>query len=414
MLEAASLILLAAVLLTAVARPRGLSESVVAVPAALIALGIGAVGWSQARDEVTRLGPVVGFLAAVLALAAACADEGLFTAVGGVLARFAGGSAERLLLGAVVAAAVTTAVLSLDTTVLLLTPVVLATGRQAALRPRPSLYATGQLANTGSLLLPVSNLTNLLALAVVPITFARFAALMALPWLVATTLTYLALRRFFAPDLSANASPQQAASVQVPRFALVVVVATLAGFVATSFVGVAPVWAAAAGAAVLVGKRLLQRRTTPVAVVRSAAPSFCVFVLALGVVVRAVGDHGLGDGIDAVLPGGSSLLALLGVAAASAVLANLLNNLPATLLLLPVAAAAGGVASVLAVLVGVNIGPNLTYGGSLATLLWRRSLTGTGVPRLGEFTRLGAVTVPVVLVATTVALWASIRLIGLH
>jgi arsenical pump membrane protein len=112
------------------------------------------------------------------------------------------------------------------------------------------------------------------------------------------------------------------------------------------------------------------------------------------------------------MPNGTSLGSLLLVAAIAAVLANLINNLPAVLLLLPAAAAAGpGV--VLAVLIGVNAGPNLTYVGSLATLLWRRVLRQRGeeLPT-SEFLRLGVVTVPPVLLASTVALWASLRLVG--
>ena len=93
-------------------------------------------------------------------------------------------------------------------------------------------------------------------------------------------------------------------------------------------------------------------------------------------------------------------------------LANLINNLPAVLLLLPAAAAAGA-GPVLAVLIGVNTGPNLTYVGSLATLLWRRVLRkhGEELP-ISEFLRLGATTVPLVLVAATLALWLSLRLVG--
>jgi arsenical pump membrane protein len=71
------------------------------------------------------------------------------------------------------------------------------------------------------------------------------------------------------------------------------------------------------------------------------------------------------------------------------------------------------VAPVLAVLIGVNVGPNLTYQGSLATLLWRRSLVDSeGVPRLGVFTRLGLATVPVSLVLGATALWLSVRVLG--
>ena len=103
-----------------------------------------------------------------------------------------------------------------------------------------------------------------------------------------------------------------------------------------------------------------------------------------------------------MLPTGDGLLALLGATLIAAVLANLLNNVPAVLLLLP-AAAAGGTATVLAVLIGVNAGPNLTPTGSLATLLWRRVLRDREAePSLVEFLKLGAVTVPPALVLGTV------------
>jgi arsenical pump membrane protein len=97
----------------------------------------------------------------------------------------------------------------------------------------------------------------------------------------------------------------------------------------------------------------------------------------------------------------------------AAILANLVNNLPATLVLVPVAAAAGGEGAVLAVLVGVNVGPNLTYTGSLATLLWRRVLRGEDEgTSLSEFMRLGLLTVPACVVVAVVLLWAGLRVGG--
>jgi arsenical pump membrane protein len=102
---------------------------------------------------------------------------------------------------------------------------------------------------------------------------------------------------------------------------------------------------------------------------------------------------------------------LIAVAALSAVVANLLNNLPATLIVLPVATA-GGAGPVLAMLIGVNVGPNLTYVGSLATLLWRRVLHAHDHDTdLGEFARLGALIVPPILVASTVVLWLALRVV---
>jgi arsenical pump membrane protein len=349
-------------------------------------------------------------------LAQLCDDEGLFTAAGDLLAQACRGRPERLLAGVFVVAALVTAVLSLDATVVLLTPVVFATAARAGARPRPHVYACTHLANSASLLLPVSNLTNLLAFHASELSFARFAALMALPWLVAIAIEYLVFRRFFRTDLAAGAGttavPKPAERPRVPVFTLVVLALTLAGFALVSLAGLNPAWAALAGALVLSVRALARRRTTVRGLTGAASPLFCLFVLALGVVVKAVVDNGLGTAAGRVLPHGSSLLALLAVAAVAAVLANLINNLPAVLALVPLVAASGP-GPVLATLIGVNLGPNLTYVGSLATLLWRRVLHERDEePALGDFTRLGLAAVPATLVASTVALWAMLKLIG--
>ncbi|MFE9308864.1 arsenic transporter [Streptomyces sp. NPDC006706] len=396
----------------AVVRPFGWPEAVMAVPAAGIAVATGAIPLDHARAEAERLGPVVGFLAAVLVLAHFCDVEGLFHACGAWMARRARGRPVRLLTAVFALASAITAVLSLDATVVLLTPVVFATAARTGVRPKPHVYACTHLSNTASLLLPVSNLTNLLAFAASGLSFTRFAALMALPWLVAIGAEYVVFRRFFARDLAAAVpSPRTGETPELPLFALVTVACTLAGFVVTSAFGVAPVWAALAGALVLAGRALLRRRASALSVVRAAAPSFLAFVLALGIVVRAVVDNGLAGALGHILPGGTGLPALLAVAALAAVLANLINNLPAVLVLLPLTAPAGP-GAVLAVLLGVNIGPNLTYAGSLATLLWRRIVhQHEHDVDLGEFTRLGLLAVPAALVPAVVALWGALTVL---
>ena len=118
-------------------------------------------------------------------------------------------------------------------------------------------------------------------------------------------------------------------------------VATLAGFVLASFAGVSPAWAALAGACVLGARELARRQVTVVDLIRAASLPFLLFVLGLGLVVQGLTAHGLGTVVGHLIPGGSSLLALLAIAAVSAVLANAVNNLPAVLLLLSVLAARG-------------------------------------------------------------------------
>ena len=152
--ETVSLIALLAVLAWAVTRPRGWPEAVAAVPAAVILIAAGAIPAAQAAEEARQLGPVIGFLAAILVLAHLCDEDGLFRACGDWMARASAGSPRRLLAQVFLIASVTTAVLSLDATVVLLTPVVFATAARLEARARPHVYACTHLANSASLLLP--------------------------------------------------------------------------------------------------------------------------------------------------------------------------------------------------------------------------------------------------------------------
>lgn len=407
-----AVVALAVVLAFAMVKPRGWPEAVAAVPAAGLLIALDVVPLPDAVDEVAQLLPVVLFLAAVLVLAQLCDDEGLFRAAGAAMARSADGSTSALLARVFVIGAVTTAILSLDATVVLLTPVVLATARALQVPAKPHAYATAHLANTASLLLPVSNLTNLLAFSAAGLSFVHFTAVMAPSWLAAVAVEFVLLRWVFARDLSVRPGPVPSTDpVRVPVFVLTVLTLTLAGFAVTSLLGFSPAWAALAGVVVLGGRALVRRDTSPSRIARAADVPFLVFVLCLGVVVNGLMLHGLDSATRGLLPAGTSLLALLGIASIAAVLSNVVNNLPATLVLLPLVVTAGP-AAVLAMLLGVNIGPNLTYVGSLANLLWR-SVVRRDIPAgFGEFSRVGLITTPVTLVVAVLGLWVGVAVFG--
>jgi arsenical pump membrane protein len=406
-LGVSAVVLVAVLIAAAVGNPR-VKPAAIAVPGALYLALVGAIGWPDAEAAVREIAPTVAFLVVILLLAHLAANEGLFTWAAQVTAKRAGRSPHGLLVRVVVLSAVVTAVLSLDATVVLLTPVVLATAVHMRIPVRPHAWAAGHLANSGSLLLPVSNLTNLLAFAVTGLSFLHFTGLMLGPQVVAVAVEYLVLRLMFRDDLAVPVEDPVTETPPAPVVALVVVGATVAGFAVASLAGISPVWSAVAGVVVLGARQLVRRRTTLGDLVTAADLPFALFVLGLSVVVTAVLDSGLENGLAAVLPDGTDLLALLAITGIAAVVANLLNNLPATLALLPVAAA-GGPGPVLAVLIGVNVGPNLTYVGSLANLLWRRVL-GEHAPRATRFSFMGAATVPLTLLAATTALWAALRI----
>ena len=406
MAEAVGLLVLVVVLVGAIRRPFGVNEAVFGVPAAILVVAVGLVPTDDALDTVRQLAPTVLFLAGILAFGHLSAEEGVFDFLGALTGRASGGRPRRLLVLTVLLAAAVTTVLTLDATVVLLTPVVLRTVTRLGARGRPHLYACIHLANAGSLLLPVSNLTNLLAFDRSGLSFGRFTGLMLLPFLALCLLEWVALRWFFRDDLPRDAGGEELTVPTTPRYALAVLGVTVVGFVVTSAVDVPPAWAALGGVLLLGVPRMLRRRTTPVRIVAEANIGFCLFVLALGVVVDAVTRNGLGDQLGELLPTASGDLAtLLLFAAVAAVLANLVNNIPATLVMLTLVE--GHPAAVLAVLLGVNIGPNLTYVGSLATLLWRRLLPDDERPRAVQFHLLGLLSVPVVLVVATTLMWAS-------
>lgn len=408
LVDAVPLVALLVLLATAYRHPSGRIEALVGLTAAGATLATGIIDPEEILATLRHLGPVVAFLATILVVADVCSRARLFTAAAQVVRTTSRGRAVRLLGGVFMLAAAVTAVLSLDATVVLLTPVVVGGALAMGASTRPGAYACLRMANSASLLLPVSNLTNLLAMRDLDLTFGGFALVMAPVLAVVLLVEYVVLRLLFRTELARPpAAPvAEREDVDVPRVPLVAVAVMLVGFAALSPFGVEPFWVSGVVALFLV---LWARSRGLLGVgdsVHAAHPSFAIFVLCLGIVVAALATGFLGDAVARLLPDSTSYAALLLIAVLATVLANVLTNLSATLLVVPLLAPLGGTA-VLAALLGLNIGSGLTYTGSLANLLWRRALVRLGdPPSMLDFHRVS-------LVATPLSLLAAVSMLAL-
>lgn len=378
------------------------------VGAVLLLLGAVAVltGLLPGADALAlwdRVWPILLFVVAVTVVTELAAEAGVFTVVAQQTARWGRGRAWLLWLLVAVVATLSTIFLSLDTTAVLLTPVVIVLARHSGLDPLPFALTTVWIANTGSLLLPVSNLTNLLAQHAMgdPTPFA-FAALMWAPALVAIVVPLVVVFLISRKQLLLRYETGQEDGIEDPVLfwiAAAVVVALMPLLVS----GI-PVWMPASGAAVVLLVVFAVRRRS---VLRFGLLPWQLVLLASGLFlfIEALHANGLGTLLARVSGSGESPLALLRLSLTGLVGANAIDNLPAYLALEP---AAGSPVRLAALLIGVNAGPLITPWASLATLLWHQRLTSFDVRiRWGRYMLLGLIVAPVTVVLATLALSAT-------
>lgn len=376
----------------------GLIGAVLLVAGAVAAL-LGALPPAALAELVGRTAPVLLFVAAISVVTGLAAEAGLFRALGELAVR--GGHRRAWLLWLLVAvlAVLCTVFLSLDTTAVLLTPVVIALVGQAGLPPLPFALTTVWLANTASLLLPVSNLTNLLAADRIG-SIGDFVPVTALPAAACVVVPCVVLVVFFRRDLARRyipAAPTAADDRPLLLVCGVVVLLLLGGLVS----GIA-VWIPTSIAAVVLLAVFAVRRR---AAIRLGLVPWPVLLFAAGLFVAAtvVDRLGAAEVLDRALPTGQSAVALTVLGGAGLLGANLIDNLPAYLALEPVAGHAAE--RLVAVLIGVNAGPLITPWASLATLLWARSLHAAGVRvPWRRVVGLGAVAAPLTVAAGVAAL----------
>jgi arsenical pump membrane protein len=330
--------------------------------------------------------PAFALVAGLLLVGVVAEEDGLFAAAGGLLARVPGGTRTSYLLSLALVACVT-AVLNLDTSVFFLTPVLVHLARSRGIAEAPFLYGAVFMSNAASLFLPGSNLTNLIVLHGHSGSGADFLARMWPAALASVVVTALVLVVLFRARLSGT--PR--AGEETARARLGVGAAAVAA--ATRLVLALPSPALpvlAVGLAAVLAARIERARIAEAVDLRVLLGLFVV-AIALGAVGR------LWRGPARLL----DRLGRVGTAVGGAAAALCVNNLPASVLLTP-----RPPAHARALLLGLNLGPNLAVTGSLSAFLWLRVARGLGAePSARVYSRIGVVLVPFSLAAAVAALW---------
>lgn len=417
-------------------QPRGLGIGWSALAGASVALLTGVVGWSDVGTVWGIVWDATFTFVALIVISLILDEAGFFAWAALHVARWGGGDGRKLFPLVVLLGAAIAAVFANDGAALLLTPIVLAILLRLEFPPAGALaftIACGFIADTASLPLVVSNLVNIVTANYFGVPFGRYAAVMVPVNLASVAATLLVLWLWFRRDIPVRYAvaelelPRQAIRDRAvfraacPLLALLMVayfvtgplgvpIALVTGVAALVLMAIAGRWATGGrGATIALGK-----------VLRGAPWQIVLFSIGMYLVVYGLGNSWLtatATGVLAWLASQGTFVATIGTGFVVAVLASVMNNMPATL----VGALAIDAAEVPAItrelmiyanIVGNDLGPKFTPIGSLATLLWLHVLAGKG-QRIswGQYVRVGLILTPPVLLAALVALWLWLPLL---
>jgi len=405
-----------ATLLLIFLRPKGLSEAGGACigAAAMVALRLATFG--DIAQILGQTANVLLFLLGMMVVTGIVERAGVFDALAIAAARLSRHDGRLLLVNVFLLGTVVTAFLSLDVTIIVVTPIVYALTETLEIDPLPYLFACAFVANTASLFLPMSNLTNILIYDLLHLSFLRFAAVMFLPNLAALAVNigvfFLIFRRSiprrFATDAPTDGARPLGFTVASVGLGMVLVGLFIFGVLALPLA-----IPACLGAVVLATIALARRRVDGGKLVASVSWSLFPFVIAMFIVMRGLERAWLPH--LPALPTGHGLGTLLAVAAGTGIGANLVNNIPMIAAMITLLRATGSPIPdhlAFATLIGTNIGPSVLTFGSLATMLWLAIVRKRGVGVTAwTYTRIGLLTTPPMVVAATVVLWIVLHVI---
>jgi arsenical pump membrane protein len=397
-----------------IVRPWNLPEFVWAVAGAALLVLLHLLSWPDALAAAAKGTDVYFFLIGMMLLAEVARKEGLFDWLAAQAVWHSRGSAKRLFLIVYGVGTIVTVFLSNDATAVVLTPAVYAATRAAKVEPLPYLFVCAFIANAASFVLPISNPANLVVFGKQMPPLLEWLRIFALPSVVAIVTTYLALRLAqrqaldstvaTVGDISPLTLGGKLAAFGIAMTAIVLLAASAMGW----NLGL-PTFIAGAAVTTLV---LAIGRQSPLPVLKDVSWSVLPLVAGLFILVEGLNRTGLLPALARVLkeaaiasPQTASWIAGIVVAVAS----NLTNNLPMGLIAATTSQTAHVPAHVTgAILIGVDLGPNLSVTGSLATILWLIALRreGEGVAAW-QFLKLGLVVMPPALLLSLFALSAG-------
>jgi len=383
-------------------RPFRLGEAVWTSAGAILLCTLRLIPLTLAAKAIAEGLDVYLFLAGMMLLSELARDHGVFDWMSNIAVRRAGGSSMHLFTLIYAVGTMVTIFMSNDATAVVLTPAVLTAVKRAKASPMPYLLACALIANAASFVLPISNPANLVVFqsAMPPLT--RWLAMFTLPSIASIVFTYLLLRWSSRRELAAacNGSTPDVHLSKVGRTCLYGIIATAIVLLSASALNLnlgLPTCLAALTVAMIA---TLQRRSNPMKLVREVSWSVLPLVAALFVIVEAVKSAGATQMLRTTLERMMQLPrpeATLGVGTAVALGTHLFNNLPlglitgSTLRSIPFQPMLAKV-----VLIAIDLGPNLSITGSLATILWLIAVRREGLHVSGwQFFKTGMLIMPV-------------------
>lgn len=394
-------------------RPRGIAEAWWICGGAAILVAAQLIPLHTAGSAIMEGADVYLFLTGMMLLSELARVFGVFDWMASVAEEHARGSAVRLFTLIYIVGIAVTAFMSNDATAVVLTPAVIAAARKSNVRPLPYLFACALIANAASFLLPISNPANLVVFRTQMPPLLSWLKAFALPSALSIAATYLVLRAYFRRHLAESTS--NGAKTHLTGNARLVLVGLI-------FVVLVLLVASAQGknlglptclsAIAITTAALIKTRRNPWRILRHISWSVLPLVAGLFILVAAIESLGAMSLAAKALQWAQRLPSGTGAFVIGSIVAlgnNVVNNLPLGLIAgstLKSTHTHGLIAN--AVLIGVDLGPNLSVTGSLATILWLIVLRREGIDvSFGRFLRVGVLAMPVALIA---ALSAAILL----